>query len=127
MKAQTKFDQHLRFTLKLPVTGISGTGLDCKIYFAPEATPEQVQQAYDARDSFDWSEPAPPPEYKEKRGALYAERSVGDQLDAIYHFAKDLPKYLLAGGITPDDKAAIGTPEEWLAWQDKVRADVPKE
>lgn len=125
MKAQTKFDQHLK-SLGIPIDGISGTGRDCRIDFQKEATIEQIEQGNAERAAFDWSDDPPPPEYAVKRESAYGQRSVGTQLDAIYHFAKDLAAYIQKGGITPDASAPIGTPEEWLAWQDKVRQDIPK-
>jgi len=105
----------------LPVISVSADG----VTWAEPLTPEQEALAAGiiASIPLDYKEP----EYLEKRQAKYAERSIGDQLDAIYHFAKNFEQYLKAGKITPDPEAAIGSPEEWIAWQDAIRQQIPKE
>lgn len=105
----------------LPIVSVSAEG----ITWAEKPTPEQEQLAQEIVDSIplDYKEP----EYIEKRQMKYAERSIGDQLDAIYHFAKDFEKYVKAGKLVPDANAPVGSPEEWIAWQDAIRQQVPKE
>lgn len=105
----------------LPIISVSADG----ITWAEKPTIEQEQIARAIIDAIplDYKEP----EYLEKRQAKYAERSIGDQLDAIYHFAKNFEQYLKAGKITPDPEAAIGSPEEWIAWQDAIRQQIPKQ
>lgn len=126
MNALQKFDQYLRFELKLPVSGVGGVGADCEIFFLPEATDEQKQQALDARKTFEFVDDPPPPEYVEKRKVEYAQQSIETQLDALYHFCKNMQQYIKDGGITPDIKKPIGTPEGWIAWQDAIREKYPK-
>lgn len=105
----------------LPVISVSADGAT----WAELLTPEQEALAAEiiASIPLDYKEP----EYVEKRQIKYSERSIGDQLDAIYHFAKNFDKYLKDGRITPDPEAAIGSPEEWIAWQDAIRQEIPKE
>lgn len=105
----------------LPITGVSADGVS----WAEKPTPEQEAAAQAIIDAIplDYKEP----EYKEKRQVKFASRSIGDQLDAIYHFAKDFEKYVKAGKLTPDPNAEVGTPEEWIAWQDAIRQEIPKE
>lgn len=98
--------------------------VDGSIVWAVEPSAEQLAKAAEIIVSI--PDDYKTPEYIEKRQIKYAERSIGDQLDAIYHFAKDFAKYLAAGKITPDPNAEIGTPEEWIAWQDAIRQQIPK-
>lgn len=105
----------------LPILSVSADGVS----WAETPTPEQEAAAQAIIDAIplDYKEP----EYKEKRQMKYAARSIGDQLDAIYHFAKDFSKYLKDGKITPDPDAPVGSPEEWIAWQDAIRQEIQKE
>lgn len=105
----------------LPIISVSADG----VTWAQKPTAMQEQQAQEIIDAIplDYKEP----EYKEKRQAKFAAHSIGDQLDAIYHFAKDFSKYLKDGKITPDPDAPVGSPEEWIAWQDAIRQEIPKE
>jgi hypothetical protein len=105
----------------LPITSVSADG----VTWAEKPTAEQEAAAQEIIDALplDYKEP----EYIEKRQMKYAARSIGDQLDAIYHFAKDFEKYVKAGKLAPDANAPVGSPEEWIAWQDAIRQEVPKE
>lgn len=124
MTGVTRFDMHLK-KLGIPIKGVLSDGPTAEIAFLDEATAEQRQQALDARATFDWSEPPPPPEYYEKRKERQSEFPIEIQVEAVYKFAKNLDKYI-KDGLKPDINAEPGTPEHWIAWQDKIRTDIPK-
>lgn len=121
--ALEKFDQELR-KLGIPIHGISGTGPDCRIDFKDEATPEQIEIANTAKANFPEDDPLPP-EYQQKRAELQTEYPLQIQIEAVYKFAKAIKQYVETG-MTPDINAKPGTPEHWVAWQDEIRAKVPK-
>lgn len=124
MKGVTRFDIYLK-SQGIPIHGVSGEGASAEIHFRAEATDAQRTFAQDARATFDWSTPPPPPEYYEKRKERQSEFPIEIQVEAVYKFAKNLDKYI-KDGIQPDIKAEPGTPEHWIAWQDKIRTDIPK-
>lgn len=124
MEGCTRFTNYLA-RLGIPIHGVNGSDATASINFKPEATEEQRKFALDARAAFDWSDPPPPPEYYEKRKERQLEFPIEIQVESIYKVAKNL-KHYVENGIAPDINAKPGTPEHWVAWQDQIRADIPK-
>lgn len=75
------FDEALR-AAGIPIDGVSGVpGPSVRIDFRPEATREQRQQANDLAQAFDWSEPTPAQERRQK--AKTALQSLPDPLSLL--------------------------------------------
>jgi hypothetical protein len=105
MKAIAAFDQYLK-SLGIPIAGISGSGVNCRIDFFPEATSEQKTQAIQAAENFDW-EDKPDPDLAGFQESIFQDENIPRSIK--------LQLYSLFGIM---DKV-VGRPEILQpAWQD---------
>lgn len=120
----TQFHEHL-ISLGVPVIAINKGGVDAEIRLAETATQEHRDLAAAEAVAYDWSPTPPPPEWFKERVKEQEKMGIPTQLDAIYHLGKNWDHYV-KNGIKPDINAKEGTPEWWIAAQDKIREDNPK-